>query len=424
VSPPEHPWLEGLRALRILWVLAFLSAGFAAEITAGKMEILNTDQGKITMFEDGVTIRDGSTRINAGRVEFYDQQNRAVIHGGSVSIVTPAASIAAESAEYLIGAKRTYLYRNVVIRREGLVITSPSVILDNASNQAMTDAAVRIVDDRRGIEITGGASSFNLASEDGVIHGSPRLKVNRAGGITVTGDEMQLRSSQRYAQATGNVRLVTGDATLECDTLAYFLDQDSAQAIGAPVLTQKESQVSGEMMSFRFDQGDLKRIEVRGGERVVPKLTRRSSAVQDSGLGARESRAGQRATNSRFGVGDEITGRWIAIEFDSGKLSEISIQGDSSHRPEVHQQDSHATGDSIGFHFAAGEIASVKLMGRTDGTYFTDDGDRIEVSGARSVLRFERGEAVQVEIADVRDGRLYRRGSKSKKQKAESEEPE
>ena len=60
----------------------------AAEITANKMAILNTEQGRVTVFEDGVSIVDGETRISASRVEFHDAENRAVISGG-VSIVMP-----------------------------------------------------------------------------------------------------------------------------------------------------------------------------------------------------------------------------------------------------------------------------------------------------------------------------------------------
>jgi lipopolysaccharide export system protein LptA len=364
-------------------LLAFAgSAVPAAEITASKMAILNTEQGKVTVFEDGVTIVDGGTRITAGKVEFYDAQNRAVIHGG-VSIQTPGSQVTADSAEYLLGARKTYLYRNVTVSQQGLAISGQSLVLDNALDQVQAETEFRVVDAARGIEITGGAGTFDLASESGIIRSSPRLVLQRSNPMTVTGDELELRRAERFARTVGNVTATTSDAVLTCDTLIYFIDQDSARAEGRPVLKQTDNTVTGEQMSFRFVEGDLKRIDVAGKPRLQ----------QPDG---------------------EITGDQVRIQFEKSKLAEIDVIGDSLHQPELKQERNQARGDRIAFHFEDGVVQGISMTGRTHGNYLTEDNDRVEVEGRDSSVMFRDGKPVLMIVADVTDGKLYHRAGAQK----------
>ncbi|MEO0109089.1 MAG: LptA/OstA family protein [candidate division WOR-3 bacterium] len=353
----------------------------AAEITADRMAILNSEQGKVTVFEDNVTISDGGTRISAGKVEFYDQQNLAVIHGGNVSITTPNASIQAESAEYQLGAQRMFLYRNVLIRHQQLQIAGSALVLDNVASLVSTDAEVQVRDDQRGIFVSGQGGSFDLASEAGMIRGAPRFELLRDSRLVITSDEMYLSSSRNIARSIGNVRANTADALLTADTLDYFIDQDSALARGLPVLTHQENRVTGEQMAFHFAQGELQRIEVRGTSRNCPQLIRAL---------------------------DQLRGEKINIELQDGQLATIDIQGDSLQQPELHRKSNIVRGDRIEFQFHQGELEQLRLLGRTSARYFTDDGDRIEVSGSGTEVRFRDGEAYEVIVHDVPQGRLFR----------------
>ena len=371
---PPAAFFVCLLACSLALLLPAIALG--AEITANKMAILNTEQGKVTVFEGGVSIVDSGTVIHAGNVEFYDAENRAVIHGG-VSITTPSSQVSADSAEYLLGAKKTYLYRNITVRQGGLTITGQQMTMDNAAEQVLVETEVHVVDEARGVEVSGSSGSFNLASEDGTIYGSPRLVLRRSSQMTVTGDEMQLHRGAQYAQTIGKVKAVTSDAVLTCDTLIYFLDQDSARAMGNPMLKQDENTVTGDLMSFRFDSGDLRRIDVAG----KPKL------MQKDG---------------------EITGEQVAIQFANGKLAEIEVIGDSLNQPELKQERNHGRGDRIAFHFENGEVREITMTGKTRGDYLTDDKDRIEIEGRDSRISFQNGKPVLMEVASVKEGRLYR----------------
>jgi lipopolysaccharide export system protein LptA len=385
----------GLVRSSLVLAVALLSGLPAAEITANRMAILNTEQGKVTQFEDGVVIADGGTRITAGRVEFYDQENLAVIHGGSVAITTPTSNVLAESARYLIGARRTYLYRNVVIRQPEREVRSQALMLDNATDDVVADGGLQIDDAKQGIQVAGGRGSFNLKTEDGVIAGSPQLKLARASGMTVTSEVMELTRSRQHARAIGSVRALTGDATLTAETLDYFMEQDSARAFGSPKMVQKENTITGDLMSFRFRQNDLERIDVRGTGANSPRLVQ-TSRVRPARPGAESVEVSR------------MQGRRIALAFAAGHLSEIRVEGDSLLQPELHQKSNRTQGDSIAFRFRDGVVEQVRVMGRTTGTFLTDDGDRIEVSGSESLISFKDGEASQVEIAEVRLGRLFR----------------
>ena len=138
----------------------------AAEITATKMAILNTDQGKVTEFEDGVVITDGGTKITAGKVDFYDQLNTAWIFGG-VTITTPNSTVTADSARYLLGARQTYLDGHVVIQQEGLRVTSPSLVLDNGRDHVTTTSEIHIWDEKQGFEVAGIGGDYDLKTLEG-----------------------------------------------------------------------------------------------------------------------------------------------------------------------------------------------------------------------------------------------------------------
>lgn len=367
--------LSGLLTCSLALSLPAVAA--AAEITANKMAILNTEQGKVTVFEDGVSIVDGETRISASRVEFHDAENRAVVSGG-VSIVMPGTQATADSAEYLPGARKTYLYRNVTVSREGLVISGQSLVLDNALDQVLAETEVHVTDAGRGIEIRGGAGTFDLSSEDGTIYGSPRLELKRASPMTVTGDEMQLHRGRHEARTLGHVRVLTSDAVLTCDTLDYFIDEDSARARGKPVLKQGENSVSGEMMMFHLVEGELSRIDVAGSPRLVQK-------------------------------DGELSGRQVEIRFEKGKLAAIQVVGDSLNQPELKQERNQARGDQITFIFKDGEVQEIGMTGKTRGNYRTEDNDRVEVIGRESSVRFRDGKPVLMTVASVTDGKLFHR---------------
>jgi lipopolysaccharide export system protein LptA len=361
-----------------LLLLALLcTESTAADITANKMAIVNTEQGRVTVFEDGVSIVDGETRISASRAEFHDAENRAVISGG-VNITMPGSQAVADSAEYFPGAGKTYLYRNVTVSREGLVISGQSLEMDNTLDQVLAETEVHVTDAGRGIEIWGGAGTFDLSSQDGTIYGSPRLVLKRASAMTVTGDEMQVHPGRHRARTLGHVRAVTSDATLTCDTLDYFIDEDSARAMGKPVLVQGENTVTGEMMMFHLAEGDLKRISVAGSPRLVQKE-------------------------------GELKGREVEIRFDKGKLAAIEVVGDSLNQPELKQERNQARGDRIAFAFADGEVQEISMTGKTRGSYLTEDSDRVEVVGRESSVRFRAGRPVLMTVAGVTDGKLFHR---------------
>ena len=252
--------------------------------------------------------------------------------------------------------------------------------MDNAQNRISADTGVHIVDKSRGLDIKGMRGTFNLGTEEGTISGSPELKVGNDKPMTVTSQEIELSRPRHYALATGDVKAVTQDVQLNCDTLRYFLEQDSALAHGHPVMTQSGNTVSGDGMRFHFDSTNLRRIDV-SGDGQLPKLVRKQ---------------------------DSLTGREIVIRFQDGRVSSIDVQGDSARQPELHQELNLAKGDSIRFQFRNDTVDMVRIAGRTSGTYFTDGGDRIEVTGTESVIHFEQGEAKLMEIANVTEGRLYR----------------
>lgn len=370
------------------WIVVLLLLplmGYATEITAERMVILNTEQGKVTLFEENVLVSDGATRITAPRMEFYDQHNRAIIHGGTLTITVSGTTVTAESAEYLVGEKRIRLYRNVVLRKDETVLASPRVVIDIPAERVFAFEGVKINDWRRGIEITGESGDFDLSSQDGSISGAARLEVSQARNLIIASQFLQLSNTEQTALATGGVTADVDDARLTCDTLWYFLDWDSAWAAGAPEVTMQDGRIIGERMDFRFGQNQLEELIVVGGKTMATLIHKE----------------------------DRISGRKIAVQFAAGEPAIIQVTGDSALCPAIHRASSHASARGLLMVFDQGEIRQIILSGNSTGSYLSDDGDRIELGGSETRLVFREGGLLRAEVTDVRDGRLLRGAGRS-----------
>lgn len=301
----------GCRRLQVAAVLAVGLAGSvgAADIYAKRMEIVRTQNGQETVFEDSVVITDGDTRISAGRARLNDRQGYAVI-ADSVVIVNPESRVEADSAVYRLEERVMMLFGRVRVEQESLIISAPELRYGVAERKVEAGQGLELAHRQQDFVLRGRHGGYDLRERTGVVDSSPRLTFGEAANeVAVTGSRVLWDGDESRATFLDQVRVNSGRAELDCDTLIYHLRGDSGLALGGPELRDSLSRTSG----------DSVRVKVR--DRALESLTVAGGAV---------------------------------------------------------------------------------------GSYRTEGGDRVEVQGTGIDIRFEHGEAVEVEVRDLRRGRLVR----------------
>ena len=236
---------------------------FAADIEAGKMEILNTEEGRVTVFKDGVTIVDRETKITAQNALFYESKNLVIVRD-SVKIVNPSATIRSDTADYYLSERKTILKGNVRVLQESLEIRAPQLIVEYQKDIANAQNGFIIFEKRHSIEITGKTGVYFLNKEEGVIDSLPHLEAKQHETLEVTSRRLSFKNKENLAVASGKAVVTSGKVVLACDTLVYNWEKDSGKAIGKPILKENNNEVMGKTIYFFAKRGELERMQIEG----------------------------------------------------------------------------------------------------------------------------------------------------------------
>jgi lipopolysaccharide export system protein LptA len=243
--------------------LLVFTVTFATDIEAGKMEILNTEEGRVTVFKDGVIIVDRDTKITAKNARFYESKNLAIVHD-SVKITNPSATIKSDTAYYYLYERKTVLKGNVLVSQESLEIKAPELIVEYQKDLATAQNGFLIVEKPHSIEITGKTGAYFLNKEEGIIDSLPYLKIMENETLEVTSQKLSFKNKENFATATGKVKVTSGQTVLTCDSLVYNWEKDSGKALGQPVLRENNNELKGKTIYFFARDAELERMEIEG----------------------------------------------------------------------------------------------------------------------------------------------------------------
>jgi lipopolysaccharide export system protein LptA len=269
-----------VRALAALVLTAALcGAAAGAELYAKKMEIVREPEGELTVFRDSVVITDGDTRIDARLARLNDRAGRATI-SDAVRIESPDAKVWADSALYYLDERRAELFGAVRVRRESLDITAPWLEYQTREQKVNADRGLTLTDQGRDFRLSGERGTYDMATDVGVVDVAPVLTWQRgADSARVTGRRMVWEQESSRAVVQGDVKMTSGESELRCDTALYYSGPDSGVAWGSPNVRDRQSEASGDTMTFHVRDGSLERVNIRGnatgeyrtdgGERVV-----------------------------------------------------------------------------------------------------------------------------------------------------------
>lgn len=235
----------------------------AADIEAGKMEILNTEDGKVTVFKEGVTIIDRDTKITAQNARFYENKNLAIVHD-SVIITNPSAIIKSDTANYYLDVRKTIFRGNVVVTQESLEIKAPELTVEYQNDRASAKNGFIIIEQPNSIQITGQTGEYFLNKEEGMIDSLPQLEVKKNETLQVFSQKLSFKNKTKLALASGSVKAISGNAILVCDTLIYNWERDTGKATGNPILKENNNEVKGSKIYFLVQEGELKQMVIEG----------------------------------------------------------------------------------------------------------------------------------------------------------------
>lgn len=252
-----------MKLLIIGFYLLALTFVLAADIEAGKMEILNTEDGRVTVFKDGVTIVDGDTKITAQNAIFYERKNLAVVYD-SLKITNPSATIKSDTANYYLSERKTILKGNVLVTQESLEIKAPELIVEYQKDLASAQNGFSISEKPHSIEITGKTGNYLLNREEGIIDSLPYFEINKNETLKVISQKLSFKNKEHFAAASGKVLVTTGHAILTCDSLTYNWENDSGTALGQPVLKEDNNRIEGNTIYFFAHEAKLERMKVEG----------------------------------------------------------------------------------------------------------------------------------------------------------------
>ena len=239
-----------------------VSITLAADIEAGKMEILNTDEGRVTVFKEGVTIIDRDTKITARNARFYEKKDLAIVYD-SVKIVNPSAVVKSETADYYLSERKTILKGNVSVVQESLEISAPELLVEYQNDRASAKKSFVITEKPHSIQITGKTGEYFLNTEEGMIDSLPNLTVKKNETLEVTSQKLSFKNKDNLAEASGKVIVISGKAILYCETLIYNWAKDSGAAFGKPILREDKNEVKGKTFYFFTKDGELQRMEIK-----------------------------------------------------------------------------------------------------------------------------------------------------------------
>lgn len=305
----EKKWLKLILCVLCVSVAEFL---FAADISAPKMEIIDSPQGRMTVFPQGITITDKDMKITGKNAIFYEKENKAKIYD-SLLIISPRFTITADTADYSFAEKKTNLKGNVIVESETLQIKTPFLTFEQGRNLVKAQDGVIIKEKQQNLTIFSKTGEYNFNEALGIVDSFPTLQIERSDTTIVNSRKMILKNRQFQFFAIDSVSAKTGKTILMCDTLLFFINEDSGFALGNPKVLDKQNQISGKTIRFYFSQEDsIKKTQEKSALKTVKIIDAASATyiTDDGGI-------------------LQVQGNIISINYKHGDIDNIEVSGDT-----------------------------------------------------------------------------------------------
>lgn len=230
------------------------------EFEADKMENLREGAGRTTHLIGNVHLYEEKLDIRGAQAWFKPAEQSLIVYD-SLRIKAQDADITADSLWFETDTRISHLYRRVVVERGNTEIRAPQITIHHRTRTAEVPYGAQIRDLKEDILVTGDEVSYSLEDDKGTIERNPRLREDRdSSGFQITSKRMHLDQGAKSASAAENVRIVTEDATVYCDTLVLFYERDFGHAFGNTAIESPEGRIEADSADFKLAGRDLEEI--------------------------------------------------------------------------------------------------------------------------------------------------------------------
>lgn len=238
----------------------FLLILSALEFEADKMEILREGAARTTHLSGNVHLYEEKLDIRGAEAWFKPAEQSLIVYD-SLRIKAQDADITADSLWFETDKRVSHLYRRVVVRRGNTEIEAPEITIYHRTRTANIPRGAKIRDLKEKILVTGDDVSYDLGEDKGSITHNPMLREDSdSSEFHITSRRMHIDQKTKSASAAEDVRIVTEDATVYCDTLVLFYEKDFGHAFGNTAIESPEGRIDADSADFKLSGRNLEEI--------------------------------------------------------------------------------------------------------------------------------------------------------------------
>ena len=242
--------------MMIVFFLLFSTLEFEAD----KMENLRGGAGRTTHLIGNVHLYEEKLDIRGAEAWFKPAEESFIVYD-SLRIKAQDADITADSLWFETENRISHLYRRVLVKRGNTEIRAPQISIYHRSRIAKISYGAQIRDLKEDILVTGDEVSYDLGKDRGSVLRNPILREERdSSDFRITSKRMHIDQGNKSASAAENVRIVTEDANVYCDTLILFYEQDFGHAFGNTAIESPDGRIEADSADFRLTGRNLEEI--------------------------------------------------------------------------------------------------------------------------------------------------------------------
>jgi len=252
---------------------------------ADKVEIFTEGNDRIVHLIGNVVIEGSETMITCAEAKF-SEVNGWVKLFRDVRLRDNNGEVYAHSAIYYFNDNRGYLSDSIRIITSDERIRSDSLYYDGARDSVEMYGSVLIEDERNNMLVAGEKGWYNLARDEGMLYGSPKLQIARQDKVPMI-------------VAANSFRLLTS-VVVFCDTLSYNLETETGGMV-RPIIQEKNNELRGVRGQFKLKNKEIESVSVEDGHSLY---------------------------YTKEGSKNIVEGRKISIMFQESKAATIKVTGE------------------------------------------------------------------------------------------------
>lgn len=233
---------------------------------ADKVEIYTEDSERVVHLIGNVVITGPETRITCAEAKISE------VHGWvklfqEVKLHDRNGVVSAGSAIYYFNENNGYLRDSVMIITPDEEISSDSLYYDGVHDSVEMYGNVVIDDLRNNMSVAGDRGWYNLARDEGLLFGKPKLQIIRQdkAPIVVYANTFELLTRQDLFYGYDSVKAIIDSITVLCDTFSYNLERESGGMV-RPRIREKDNELTGTHGQFKLKNKEIDAMSVEHGQ--------------------------------------------------------------------------------------------------------------------------------------------------------------